>query len=33
MRIKGIDDWNQVFGFEVCQDQKQPREKKTHGAG
>lgn len=27
MRIKSINDVNQVFGFEVCQDQKQPREK------
>ena len=27
MQIKGIYDLNQVFGFEVYQDQKQPREK------
>ena len=30
MQIKGIYDLNQVFGFEVYQDQKQPREK-TNG--
>jgi len=29
MRIKGINDLNQVFGFEVCQDEKQPREKNS----
>ena len=28
MRIKGINELNQVCGFEVYQDQKQPREKK-----
>lgn len=30
MQIKGIYDLNQVFGFEVYQDQKQPREKRTN---
>lgn len=33
MRIKGIKDLNQVFGFEVYQDQKQPREKKLTERG